>query len=233
MKKIALLAILTVFAVSAALAQITPKGEKSILKNTQVQTPSKIINTVPPTPGSPPPPPPPPATSTNKITVTGNQNASVYSLTSARVTIRTGNDNKEFPSEVGVMLRNRSSDGGWIMQQPPQNMRNEMKSNTNTEFGLEKMTDNPFPQCMTLESIQRGGLQLRIFYLPNLFTDAWRIEGVSITLEFRDQNGNLHPTLGSKTIVCNNASGFLDGSNHILMCYTDGQFVPTTSSIQP
>lgn len=171
------------------------------------------------------------ATTQNKTTPESQTPVSVYTLTSVRVNIRTGSDNKEFPSQVGVMLFNRGGDG-WIMNQLPENMRNEMKSNSNTEFGLEKMS-NPNAGCMSLESIQRAGLSLRIFYLPNLFTDAWKIEGVSIALQFKDQNGNLHPTLGNKNIICNNASGFLDASNHIMMCMIDGQFVPTNSSIQP
>ncbi len=231
MKKLLLSAVLCAFTLSNLYAQTKTYGTSTkSIQNT------KMLNQVPSTPTPPPPPPPPPApapATTNKTTDNSNQNTPVYSLTAVRVNIRTGNDNKEFPSEVGVMLRNRGCDnGGWIMQQLPENMRNEMKSNTNTEFGLDKMT-NPSTQCRSLETIQNAGIQLRIFYLPNFFTDAWKIEGVSITLEFRDQNGLLHPTLGSKTIVCNNASGFLDGTNHILMCTIEGQFVPTTSSIMP
>lgn len=154
---------------------------------------------------------------------------SVYSLTSVRVNIRTGNDNKEFPSKVDLLLINRGN--GNIFHQPGENIRNEMKSNTNTEFGLEKYP-SAIQENMTLGSIQKGGLALRIFYSPNFIADAWKIEGVSITLEFKDQNGNLHPTLGSKTIIFNNAAGFLDAANHILLCNMDGQFLPTTSSIQ-
>jgi hypothetical protein len=225
MKKLLVSAVLCAFTLSNLYAQTKTYGTptKSIQN-------AKLLNQVPTTP----PPPPPPATTKTAAPVSKTEvPTSVYSLTAVKVNIRTGNDNKEFPSEVGVMLRNRGCDnGGWIMQQLPENMRNEMKSNTNTEFGLENMT-NPSTQCRTLETIQNAGLQLRIYYSPNLFTDAWKIEGVSITLEFRDQNGLLHPTLGSKTIVCNNASGFLDGSNHILMCTIGGQFVPTTSSITP
>ena len=224
MKKNLLLTILIAFITGVLYAQSTIV-EKPI-KNTQSL---KSISAPAPAPA----PAPSPTSKTAAPATKTDVPASVYSLTSVRVNIRTGNDNKEFPSEVGVMLRNRGCDnGGWIMQQLPGNMRNEMKSNSNTEFGLEKMT-NPSSQCRTLETIQNAGIQLRIYYLPNFFTDAWKIEGVSITLEFRDQNGFLHPTLGSKTIVCNNATGFLDGINHILMCTIEGQFVPTTSSIMP
>src|SRR5665647_1341316 len=107
--------------------------------------------------------------------------ASIYTLTAARVNIRTGADNKEYPSGVIVWLF--SLGGGFTLDQPAENLRNEMKINSNTEFGLQNR------------------------YMPNLPTDAWKIEGISITLEFRDQFGNLHPTFGSKTIVFNNAFG--------------------------
>jgi len=215
MKKLILLSALIAFTITSMHAQIG-----------QVQKPEKVpLKTIPVK--STPPPPAPVTNKASDLSVAG-----VYTLSAVRVTIRTGNDNKEFPSQVGVMLRTSGCDnGGWIMQQLPENMRNEMKSNSNTEFGLEKMT-NPSTLCRTLESIKNGGVQLRIFYLPNLFTDAWKIEGVILTLEFRDQNGNLHPTEGQKVIVCNNASGFLDMTNHILMCTVGPQFMPTTSSIQ-
>lgn len=216
MKKLLLITILSAFVAGNLLAQF--KVEKPLKK----QSINQVI----------PPPPPPPATNKTEAPIAKAEvPASVYSLTSVRVNIRTGNDNKEFPSQVGVMLRNSGCDnGGWIMQQLPENMRNEMRSNTNTEFGLDKMT-NPSTQCRILESIKNAGVQLRIFYLPNLFTDAWKIEGVTLTLEFKDQNGNLHPTYGQKVIVCNNASGFLDLNNHILMCNVGPEFMPTTSSI--
>jgi hypothetical protein len=160
---------------------------------------------------------------------TGTQTNPVYSLTSVRVAIRTGSDNKEFPSTVDLLLANRGN--GYIYYMSGTNMRNEMKINSTTEFGLDKHLPIVLPD-LTLASIQRQGLSLRIYYNPNFLADAWKIEGVTLTLEFRDQNGALHPTLGNKTIVFNNASGFLDDFNHILLCYTDGQFVPTTSSIQ-
>ena len=220
MKKSLFLTALTAFTISTATSQVIQKTVPAV-------KPNVIIKTVPATP--PPPAVPPPTT--NKTAGTANQNTPVpvYSLTAVRVNIRTGNDNKEFPSKVDLLLINRAN--GNIFHQPGENMRNEMKSNTNTEFGLEKHP-RAIQEDMTLGSIQKDGLALRIFYSPNFIADAWKIEGVSITLEFKDQNSNLHPTLGSKTIVFNNATGFLDAANHILLCNMNGQFLPTTSSIQ-
>jgi hypothetical protein len=220
MKKLLFFSTLSAFIICTANAQVIQKTVPAVKQNV-------IIKTVPAAPPPPPVAPPPP--STNKSTSTSNQNTPVYSLTAVRVNIRTGSDNKEFPSKVNLLLVNRGN--GYIFHQPGENMRNEMKINTNTEFGLEKKPDAT-QENMTLGSIQKGGLALRIFYAPNFIADAWKIEGVSITLEFKDQNSNLHPTFGSKTIIFNNATGFLDAANHILLCNMDGQFLPTTSSIQ-
>ena len=64
--------------------------------------------------------------------------------------------------------------------------------------------------------------------------DAWKIQGVTVTLEFRDQNGNLHPSLGQKTITFSNANGFLNGYNGTLtmICNTDGYLNPLSAYIE-
>ena len=213
MKKLILLSALIGSALTTIQAQVgqLQKPEKAPLKTITAKTT---------------PPPPAPVTSKASDPAT----ATVYSLTSVRVNIRTGNDNKEFPSTVELSLINRNT-GYFPFRQLAADMRNEMKSNSNTEIGLDK-NFNTAPVHFTLESIQAKGLSLQIAYHPNLFTDAWKIEGVSMTLEFKDQNGTPHPTLGSRTIVFNNASGFLDGTNTVLFCSTDGQLIPTTSSIR-
>jgi len=221
MKKIFLIAILGVLIVNKAQAQLVTKPEKfkdtsQVKIKSPGQTSLKVVKVLP--------------VETKTSAGTTVQNTNTYTLTSVRVSIRTGNDNKEFPSKVGLLLSNRGGTG-FIFHQPGENLRNEMKSNSNTEFGLEKYP-TATQQNLTLESIQNQGLALRIVYSPNFLADAWKIEGVTITLEFKDQNGTLHPTLGNKTITCNNANGFLDEFNHVLMCYMDGQFIPTTSSIQ-
>jgi hypothetical protein len=78
----------------------------------------------------------------------------------------------------------------------------------------------------------QSGLALRIYYKPNWGTDAWKIEGATITLDFRDQNGNEPPTnFLPKRISFNNATGFLNGWDHVLTCWTDGKLKPTTSAI--
>jgi hypothetical protein len=116
------------------------------------------------------------------------------------------------------------------LDQPGENLRNEFKINSNTEFGLQNNPKNDVKN-RTLEAFQKEGFGLRIRYLPNLFTDAWKIESLSITLEFRDQNGNLHPQYGSKTIVFSNATGFLNYWDYDLFCKSDAYFNPLTAVI--
>ena len=108
-----------------------------------------------------------------------------------------------------------------------------MKSNSNTEFGLEKITRENLKD-LTLDVLQTTGIEFRIHYSANFQLDAWKIEGVSVTLEFRDQFGNLHPTFGQKTISFSNANGYLNGydGTRIMKCHADGYFNPLSSFLQ-
>lgn len=213
MKKVLFLATFFLFTILAADAQIFTKPAKK-----QV---NKIIT----------PPPPPPPTSTNKSTTTGTQNNPVYSLTAVKVNIRTGNDNKEYPSNVRTSLGVRGSNMQYVYF-VQENLKNEMRSNSNTEFGLERSGGNL--KDLTLDVLQNAGFHFRITYSANFQLDAWKIEGVSVTLEFRDQNGNLHPTLGQKTISFSNANGFLNGypGTTTMICNTDGYFNPLSAFIE-
>jgi len=165
------------------------------------------------------PPPPPPST---------QQPAPVYSLTGARVTLRTGTDNKEFPSQVTVYLIVKGS--GYIYWQPGENLRNEMRSNSTNEFGLDKWPYGGVGSY-ALSELQKNGLILLIYYYPNFLTDAWKVAGISVTIEVKDQYGNLHPSLGNKTITFN-ASGFLNLSDRYFECRADGNFEPVIASIK-
>jgi hypothetical protein len=151
----------------------------------------------------------------------------VYTLTNARVSIITGKDNKEFPSVVTTHLYQK---GKGVLFGSPE-IRNEMQVNSTFEFGLTKWTNTGNIGSFLLTDLQQSGIKLCIFYHPNLFTDAWRIEGISVTLEFKDQNGNLHPALGKKTIVFNNANGFLNRWERYFECTADGSFNPVISLI--
>lgn len=224
MKKTAAIILIALLAFNSVWAQF----EKPV--RSEVKRPIKQVTLDPVENKTTTTPPPPPA-STNKSTVTGTQTSPVYSLTVVKVKIRTGADNKEFPSNVRVSLgvNGTGMEYAYFVQE---NLKNEMRSNSDTEFGLEKRGTNL--KEITLDALQRAGFHLRINYLANFQLDAWKIEGVTVTIEFRDQNGNLHPGLGQKTITFGNANGFLNGypGTTTMVCNTDGYFNPLSASIE-
>ena len=207
MKEVLFTALITAFVLQNSFAQtfqntvVTPPKQKVVLKTTA----------------------PPPAT-TNK-TSNDAEAVSVYRLTAVKVIIRTGNDNKEFPSKVSVTLLANSDKNNWRTYIQTQ-LGNEMRINADAEFYL-RVEGTPIP----LETFQTAGLRMSLTYVPNFFADAWKIESVKLALEFKDQFGNLHPTFGNKTIHFSNAYGFLDNNYRYLKCLTDGAFTPMTAAI--
>lgn len=160
-------------------------------------------------------------------------NSSIYSLNSVRVNIQTGNDNKEFPSSVYLTLWTKGHIGADYNRDCLFNvadLKNELKSNSYTDFGVDKYNGGSQDK-FTLESIQKTGLVMTIAYNPNFFMDAWKIEGVTITLQFKDQFGNLHPSLGNKTLRFSNATGFLNNEYHNMNCTIDQNINALNASI--
>ncbi|XVJ65174.1 MAG: hypothetical protein HEQ40_03015 [Lacibacter sp.] len=203
MKRLSIIFLLSVIQFYIVQAQIKVSHRASLKKDT-------VQRNITPTPTKTVTPPPP----------------LVYTLTAVKANIRTGNDNKEYPSFVRTYLKVRNTTTTAVFLQ--EKLRNEMKSNSNTEFGLEKTGIG----SITLTEIQKDGLEFTIWYEANIHFDAWRIEGVSITLEFRDQLGQLHPTLGQKTITFNNATGFLNAFYERRMtCTTDGYLNPLSAQM--
>jgi len=169
-----------------------------------------------------------------------------FLLAVVQVSLKTGSDNKESLSNISIELAVPDSAFGIFAQN---NLSNELKSNSYTTIGLGKSTSytsgyhpNSIPtiyytkatgiQNIRLSDVEKYGLSLRIIYKPNFFADAWKIENVSITLEFRDVNGNLHPSLGQKTIQFPNAATFLDNfDKRILICTADKYFNALTSFV--
>ena len=235
MKKLLLITMLYAIAISNLNAQI--KTSKT-LRNTQ------NLNLV-----IPPPPPPPPANSktSDPISNTGVA-ASIthYYLSSAKVNIFTGNDNKELPSTMNVNLYRLSrsnyetkGDGPTLMYTylMQGDNKQELKPNSNSEIALNNLSSFPytFPGGtnegyryyeIALEYIQINGLQLSIEYIPNFILDAWKIEKVVLTLEFKDLNGNPHPTMATVTIPFLNANALLKDGNYKLVCETDKFLMP-------
>ena len=226
MKKTLIIILIVLFKLNSADAQVEKQEIRKDPTQTSKQPALKTVQTKTTPAGTtpPPPPPPPPPAQTN--------NAPVYSLTSARVYIRTGSDNKEFPSEIeiGIWLKAHQ---GWNYNNDClsnlQHFKNEMAVNSTTNLGLEKRAGNS--DKFLLSNIQKDGIELRVSYGVNFFADAWKIENITLVLEFRDQNGNLHPSLGTKTISFSDAIGFLNAEYTFIKCTTDQYFNPLTASI--
>lgn len=216
MKKTLLVIMLITFKMIAAHAQMT-KPVKLIKKQT-ITTPPPVVN------------PPAPVVSPH------------YYLTAAKVTITTGNDNKEQPSRVRMSLV-RTSGGDWPSDDNTKpcglydfnhstNINNEYKINSVTEIQL--VTPFQFPGTMPggsrdgwryinlrLGDIQIHGLILYVMYDPNFILDAWKIAQVTLTLEFKDVNGNAHPTLGMVVIPFINSSALLNDGKRTLKLEAD------------
>ncbi|MCG2616765.1 hypothetical protein LZZ85_20870 [Terrimonas sp. NA20] len=240
MKRIVLLSTLLALATVTVMAQQTTRPtvvKPTAVKNTpapvlKAPEPSKGIVTTPPPPSTPtnPPPAPAPAPAQSSTVVE-------YKLTKVRVRITTGRDNKESPSEVYTKFSLPEQYASSYCAFAQWNMQNEMPVNDYIEVGLNKHANanlslistkltmsNP-EQLKTggkdilLSDIQKYGGRLMIKYYPHLFTDAWRIENVTLMLEFRDKNDNLHPVHGSKTLSFANAKTFLNaGNERYLIC---------------
>jgi hypothetical protein len=182
MKKIfhALLILVVLFAGSKVHAQITkraPATKKATIKTFPSQS----------QPPSTPPASNPPATA----------NTTPYYLTAARVSIVTGNDNKEQPSRASISL-SRTDGGCWPSDRTTggcglyeynfsTRIMNEYKVNSVTDLNLK--TDYQFPYSfpggvgdgwryinLSLSAIQAYGLTLNVIYDPNFVLDAWKIE---------------------------------------------------------
>jgi hypothetical protein len=212
MRKIFFLSTFALLAISSTQAQIKQDPERSKIKRTA------------------PTPPPPPAP-VNKTTNAESGPAPQYNLTAVRVKIRTGSDNKEFPSKVSARLIRRNPASNESNAFSLWDLTNEMKINSDTEFGLDR-TGSQYQFETKLDAFQSSGVKLVVHYVPNFFADAWKIENVTLMLEFRDQFGNLHPALGSKTVVFSNAYGFLNSEYTLIECITDGNFAPLTATIK-
>jgi hypothetical protein len=158
---------------------------------------------------------------------------SVYSLDHARLTIKTGNDNKEYPSTFLLYITENSGpwgEGRELFAQQNQYPTGELKINSATDIPLQKMPATPV-DAFSLTNLQHKGFRFIITYSPNFFADAWKIEALTLTLEFKDQNGAMHPTMGSKTIQFNISNGLLTNTKKIMTGTIDGLFIPQPVSI--
>lgn len=188
-------------------------------------------------------PPPPPTTTGNQVTGSNTLNVYDFYLTNVTVNVYTGNDNKEALSGAQAHLYNPASTlyskepgiellfstvGG-----PVQNdYKSEFKSNSINALTLYTPYSTGFngapryrEDCINLANLLRNGVQLDLHYLPNFFTDAWKIEKVELQFEFKNSKGEIHPTY-SKTISYPVVSKLLTSGNNKLVLKTDNFLIP-------
>lgn len=212
MKKYILLFVTVAVVLSNAHAQLTQQtmGTKKEVK--------RIASPPPPPPAKspvqqtlPPPPPPPPSF-----------NNPVYSLSGVVVKVKTGNDNKENMSHVAMTLYNQSTNV--VCFRPANSINVQFDSNSEMEFRLTRFSMQGMPDnspSLLLNSIQSNGLRFELSYTPNFLFDAWKVQGITLVLEFKDQFGNPHPTLNNKVINMSNAVGLLDSKLKTMTCLID------------
>lgn len=162
-------------------------------------------------------------------------NPSLYYLTNAFITIRTGADNKEKESEVNIrvipsLVKNLSDTYNEFVKTLGKNEL-EFYSNGSNTFPMSlhmPSTATIANPATSLASFSLNGLGAVIEYKANIFTDAWKIDQVELVLHFKDANGLYHPTQGVKTITFNMpANTFLDGfAKHYLVCKADAALNP-------
>jgi hypothetical protein len=155
----------------------------------------------------------------------------VYTLTAAKVNIKTGNDNKESPSNMIFFFREKDGVWGKGTDLFQSGSKSEFKVNSNFETLLDKVPATP-ASAYTLDNLQARGLYFAVYYSPNFIMDAWKIESITITLEFKDQYGNLHASFGNRVIQYNISNGLLTNANWLLKATADGAFfTPSPVSI--
>ena len=165
----------------------------------------------------------------------------VYHLQEATLDLQTGGDNKEWQSAVALELYSGNNDNGRIlMYQPVDRSKIEFPVNETKSIGLT-VHPNANANDLLLNNIKAaGGLRVRIYYYANIFSDAWKVNGVGLKLKFVDQNGvvysasaNTTPLDGRRSIDCANAAGILDGMDRKVMeCYLNADFSSTSSAIK-
>lgn len=139
-----------------------------------------------------------------------------YFLAGSVITVSTGNDNKEPNSSTAFFyVRPRKSNG--VPAYKLEEYANELKVNQATALRLDRVATLTSPQN-SLQYFKQNGLSAVVAYCnKNFCTDAWKINNVTFTLEFKDANGNPAPNgFASRTIsfpVSSGILGFIPGCN--------------------
>lgn len=134
-----------------------------------------------------------------------------YFLTGVTFNIQTGNDNKEgINSDADFNFRT----GNGILTYRYFSYQGEIKVNSTVSIQPNQcMIPNPpgpFSSQNSLQYYKQNGIRLDIIYDNFKFaSDAWKINSVSVTLQFTTRTGKLSPAYGNKTISFPGATGIL------------------------
>lgn len=171
--------------------------------------------------------------STNKTPAAVND--ADYFLAVASMTVKTGKDNKEKGSKLILRVYPAAGTDNWRKGYCQENYTEELPVWSTNSFTLPRTSG--FNQTFnSLANYRQTGVMVDINYNtlgngPFCLLDAWKIDEVSVTLEFKDKNGNPHPEFGSKTIYFSNSYMYLDYKKWQLYCKTDQYFNTLTPSI--
>lgn len=151
------------------------------------------------------------------------QNATYY-LTGAKVTLKTGNDNKDGGAKLSLLMYPVSGGQYWGDFFRMDDYTGELKKGTAISLNLAK---SPAFKNYTLDQYKQNGVELDVVYTtqggPFPLTDAWALDQVSLELEFRDQNGTLAPPIPA--ITWENINTLMTTKKKVY-CKTDNYWKP-------
>jgi uncharacterized membrane protein len=156
-----------------------------------------------------------------------------YFLSGAVINISTGNDNKEPNTSTAFFyVRPRKSSG--FVAYKLEEYANEIKANQAADLRLDRAATLTAAQN-SLQNFKQNGLSVLVVYCnKNFCTDAWKINSITVTLEFKDANGNPAPGgYASRTIsfpVSSGTLGFTAGNNPFWV--TDGKTCGHSDQLQ-
>jgi len=158
-----------------------------------------------------------------------------YFLAVAKVAIKTGKDNKEKGSSVIMRVYPAAGANNYRRGYCQENFKDELKIWNTDDFTLPRAAD--FDQNFnSLANYRQTGIMVDINYNtvgngPFFALDAWKIDEVTVTLEFKNKNGQAHPTMGTKILSFTNPNMYLDYTKWQLYCKTDQYFSTLTPTI--
>jgi hypothetical protein len=219
----------TIILLMALLALTANAQLKTLNKaNVPLKTTPPVLKTVAP---------PAPVSQTNtQSKATGTQSTLTdadYFLAGAVIKIATGSDNKEpNTSTASFYVRPRQTVAGTVYMLEA--YANEIQANQTTDLRLGRAITLTAPRN-SLQYFKQKGLSVVVAYCNKSFcTDAWKINSISVTLEFKDANGNPAPgEYASKTIsfpVSSGTLGFIAGCNPFWT--TDGKTCGHSDQLQ-